>query len=1008
MRWSMPCAFAGAWLLCMGGLPLHGNAAPRNAAYEAMQDVTVTGRVVNDQGQPLAGVTVTEKGTANSTVTDAAGNFSFSVSARTATLQISSVGYATIEVPASNAAGLSNIRLSTNAQGLDEVVVVGYGTQRKREVTSAIASVKAEDFNKGGVRSPMELIQGKVAGLVITRTGGNNPNAGTAIQLRGVTSLNGTNNPLIVIDGIPGGNLDLLQQDDIESIDVLKDGSAAAIYGTRANGGVIIVTTKKGRGGDPRYEFSTYVQREFVDKKPDYLSASDFRELIKDGVIDESQDFGSSTDLFDELLDKNNISQYYNLAASGGSGKANYRGSFYFNEANGIAKQNGREQFGGRLNFNQTGLGDRLTLQTNLAVNFNKANLLGGGTGDFEQAVQRNPTAPIYNPDGTFLQTQAYNNYNPLSRLAFRTNMRDQQTMSGDVRLALKLVKGLTASAFGSYVRDMYNDRFFRSSRDWEQRPATNYRGLSYASKGNALNWTKTLETVLDYSTTLAARHTINALAGYSYQYGTSETMSMSNNGFTSDAYMDWNMGAGVAINNVLFPRPGLSSFKEDNTLIAFFGRVSYALDNKYFLQATLRREGSSRFGANNKWGNFPAISAGWTLTNEDFMDGMDVVNNLKLRVGYGVTGNQGIPNYQSLIVLSTGGVYPQIAPGANYSPGTTPFYQTFGVARNPNPFLKWEKKAETNFGIDFGLLDNRISGSLDLYNRTTKDLLYAYTVPQPPYVQDRLLTNVGTITSKGVELLLTAVPVRQDDLRWEIVFTGNNNSNKLKTLSSDLYKANFLEFGGLPSPGNLGNAIRIYEGSDIGNFYGKRFAGLTDEGKWQFYKADGTIAGVSAMNEGDKAVIGNGIPKYYASLTNRVEFKGFDLTVMFRGKFKYDILNTKDLYFGNKKWLPNNLLRSAITTYNDLNDDPQYSDYYLQRGNFVKLDNLTIGYNLNLPTPLVRSAYFYVTGRNLLTITGYDGIDPELEDTGFTPGIDNRGFYPRTKSWSIGLRASF
>ena len=987
----------------------HARDAWADVEYYAPQTkLEVSGQVVNDLGQALPGVTVTEKGTANSAVSNESGNFTITVASQNASLVFTSVGYSSIELPVTSSGAMGTVTLSSQVNSLDEVVVVGYGTQRRREVTSSISTVKSEDFNMGGVRSPMELIQGKVAGLNITRTQGNNPNAGTSIQLRGVTSLSGTNNPLIVVDGIPGGNLDLLQQDDIESIDVLKDGSAAAIYGTRANGGVIIVTTKKGKAGDPQFDFSTYVQREFVDKKPDFLSAADFRKLISDGVINQSQDFGASTDLFDELINEQNLSQYYNLAASGGTNKANYRGSVYYNNAEGIAHENSRQQFGGRINYNQTGLNDILTMNVNLAANFNNANLLGGGGGDFEQAVQRNPTAPLYNPDGTYLETQAYNNYNPLSRLAFRESDRNQQTMSGDVRLSAKLAPGLTASVFGSYLRDTWNDRFFRSSRDWEQRPATSYRGMSYASKSNYLYWSRTLESTLNYTLQLADRHNVSALGGYSYQYETAESYSMNNNGFTSDAYADWNMGAGVAINNTQLPRPGMGSNKQDNILIAFFGRLNYSFDNKYFLQLILRREGSSRFGANNKWGNFPAASIGWSISDEDFMSNVGVVNNLKLRAGYGVTGNQGIPNYQSLIVLSTGGVYPQVAPGQNYDPATTQFYQTFGVARNPNPFLRWEKKAEWNIGLDYGLWNNRLNGSIDVYNRTTTDLLYNYTVPQPPYVQSSLFTNVGSITSTGVEVLINAVPVRNADFTWDLTFAGNTQNNKLSQLSSDLYRANFLEFGGLPSPGNLGNAIRIWEGSHIGDFFGKRFAGFDHDGRWQFYKADGSVSNAGGMANEDRVVIGNGVPKMFASLSNTFTYRNFDLTVFLRGKFRYDILNTKDLYFGNKKWLPNNLLRSAITTHDKLNDDPQYSDYYLEPGGFVKLDNLTLGYNFNPIGNYVKRLYLYVTGRNLLTFTKYSGIDPELEDTGFTPGIDNRGFYPRTKSWAVGLRASF
>ncbi|HUH18421.1 TonB-dependent receptor [Albibacterium sp.] len=966
-----------------------------NNAYS--QQNSIKGVVRDGANQEtLPGVSVSVKNSTKVAVTNEEGQFTIEASPEDV-LVFSYIGFLVKEETVGNRTVI-NVAMQADKKLLDEVVVIGYGTQKRSEVTSAVATVKEEDFNQGGSRSAMDLIQGKVAGLNITRAEGSNPNSGTAIQLRGITSLTGTREPLIVIDGIPGGSLDLLQQEDIESFDVLKDGSAAAIYGTRGNAGVILITTKKGKAGDPVYEYSTYFQREFIDKKPAYLSANQFRDLIKDGVINSSQDLGSSTDLYDLLVDKDNLSQYHTLAASGGTAKANYRASLFYNDANGIAVQNGRKQFGGRLNFNQTGLQDRLKLQMNVATNFNRANLLGGDRGFFEQAIQRNPTAPIYNEDGTFVETQAFNNYNPLSRLANRINERNQQTFSGDAKLSLEIIDGLTASAFGSYVRDNYNDRQYRSKNDWDQRPNSDYQGMGYAYKSNFLNWTQTFESTIDYSKTFAEVHALSAVLGYSYQYSSEETFNVNNNGFTTDGFLDWNIGAGSAINNDLLPRPGMGSNKFDNRLAAFFGRVNYAYNGKYFVQAILRREGSSRFGANHKWGNFPAMSLGWTLSEEEFMQGITAINNLKLRVGYGVTGNQGIPNYQSLVTLGTGGVYPI----------DDVYYQTYGAARNPNPDLKWERKAEWNFGLDFGAFANRITGSIDVYRRNTTDLLYRYNAQQPPFVRNTLYTNVGSISNKGVEILLSGTPIQNDDFSWNVSLTASSQFNKLTKLSNDVFQANYLEFYGLPSPGNLGNAFRLEEGGEVGNFYGKRFAGFNDEGKWLFYKADGSVALAGEMNNDDLAIIGNGVPKYNAGLSNTINYKNFDLTVFFRGKFDFDILNTKELYFGNKKWLPNNVLESAIGKNSELNDDPQYSDYYLERGNFVKLDNLTLGYRFNLKTPYIRNMRLYVSGRNLATITGYSGIDPELQDTGFETGVDRRDFYPRTKSWTIGLNVGF
>lgn len=986
-------------LLSTGNVPVHAmkNLAFSNRGLSSLENVQTVSGVVQDAqtGEPLVGVTVLLKGTKTATQTDANGRFQIQAGIGEAVI-VSYIGYTSREVTVSSAS--LSIALTADSSSLDEVVVVGYGSQKKSEITSAVASVKEKDFNQGGMRSPMDLVQGKVAGLNITRTQGSNPNSGSSIQLRGMASIKGTNEPLIVIDGIPGGSLDLIKQGDIESIDVLKDGSAAAIYGTRGNGGVILITTKKGKAGTSVFDYQTYGQMESVAKRPSMLSADQFRKLVVEGQNKPSLDLGHSTDLYDELINKNNFSQFHNFSASGGSEKSTYRASLNYQDAEGIAKQNGREQFGGRLSFTQTGLNDKLTFSTNIAANFSKADSLGGKTEYFEQAIQRNPTAPIYEADGSFYETQGYNNFNPMSRLANRIDEANQQTFSGDARLKLQIIEPLSISAFGSYVRDNWNTRKYRSTKDWDQRPNSNYLGTAYAYKGNDLHESKTFEITADYKQKFADKHEVTGLLGYSYQYSTVELFNMSNSGFTTDAFLDWNMGAGTAVSNDKLPRPGLASFKEDNKLISFFGRVNYTYDSRYFLTAILRREGSTRFGDNNKWGSFPAVSGGWNISNEEFFTNKDVVNDLKLRIGYGVTGNQGFPNYTSLMLLSTGGVYPQ----------NGDYYQTYGPSSNPNPDVKWEQKAELNVGLDFGLLNNRITGSIDVYNRKTKDLLNEYTTQQPSFVKNKMWYNVGEVSNKGVELQLSAIAMQRNDFQWNIDFTGNYQKNKLVKMSSDRFKSSWMTFGGLPAPGNLGDAIRLEEGGEIGSFYGKRFAGFTDDGKWLFYKADGSTGRASEINENDLAYIGNGVPKFQASLSNRFSYKGFDLTVFFRGKFKYDILNTADMFFGNQKWLPNNVFESAFDRNKDINDDPQYSDYYLENGSFLKLDNITFGYNFKMQNDYVRNLYIYASARNLATITSYKGLDPELQDTGFDAGIDSRAFYPRTRSWTVGLNIGF
>ncbi|HVF80773.1 MAG TPA: SusC/RagA family TonB-linked outer membrane protein, partial [Flavisolibacter sp.] len=877
-------------------------------------------------------------------------------------------------------------------------------TQRRKEVTSAVDHVGPADFNQGGARNAMDLIQGKVAGLTITRTGSSNPNSGVSIQLRGVTSLVGNLSPLIVIDGIPGGNLDLLQQDDIESFDVLKDGSAAAIYGTRANGGVILITTKKGRSGPARFDYSTYVRKEYMTRRPDFLTASQYRQKIAEGVIPAQYGtgiFGYNSDFFNDLINHDNLSQYHNLALSGGSANTTYRGSLYYNDFQGIGLMNNRKQFGTRISLNHRGFNDRLSAQVNVVTNFNRANLLGGG--GWEDQLVRIPTLSNYNPDGTFFFQPT--NTNQYARLFQQENRRDQATSSMDAKFSLELIKGLRASVFASIQRDSYIDNFYAdiASEQSVENPVTAAGGTAAfpgasASKSTSLTTNYAIEPTIEYTRKISSNHTITAFGGYSYQYNVTENFNASNSGFNNDAFLNNNLNAG---NQLAAGRAGMGSFKEDNKLIAFFGRINYAFTDKYYASLILRHEGSSRFGKNHKWGNFPAASVGWNIMREGFMSGVSFFNNLKLRAGYGVTGNSGIPNYRSLVTLGTGGFY-------FYPDGS--LGQTYGPSRNPNPDLRWEKKAEVNIGVDFSMLKNRLGGSIEFFKRKTSDLLESYNTQLPSFIQSTLFTNVGTIENKGIELTLNINPIAGKNFTWSTDITASTTANKLVKFSNDLFKITFKTYGGIGGFGALGDAIRTVEGGKLGNFYGKRFAGFDPNGKWLYYKADGkTKVPFSQITGDDLSVIGNGIPKFYVSWTNDFTYKNFDFRFFFRGRFGNQILNTMEIAYGTKASLPNNVLNSAFTRNAQLNDTYSYSDYYLEPGGFLKLDNVTLGYKFKLSTSYIRNLRIYASGVNLLTITKYRGNDPDfVNDTGLGAGIDGRGPYPSTRQYTVGLNVGF
>ncbi|HVU54148.1 MAG TPA: SusC/RagA family TonB-linked outer membrane protein [Puia sp.] len=968
--------------------------------YANAQNRKLKGRVLaSATNEPLSGVSVTVKGSSAGTTTTPDGRFSLSLN-DTATLVFSFVGYDNQEIPVSSSDSVINVTLRPASHSLNEVVVIGYGTQKKRDVTSAVASVKPEDFNQGGARNVMDLVQGKVAGLTITRTSGTNPNTSPSIQLRSATSLTGSNSPLIIVDGIPGGNLDLLQQDDVASIDVLKDGSAAAIYGTQANGGVILVTTKKGRSGPPRFDYSTYFRKEFVRKRPDFMTAGQFRQRVESGQYPQltntyiTAPYDANTDMFDSLVNRENLTQYHNLAISGGSENLNYRASIYYSRIEGIALANSRTQYGGRFSINGKGLDGRLTSQIDLVTNYNKANLNGGG--QWESALARIPTLPIHDPTGKFYTSKLTSN--PISDLAQTSNTRDQATNSLDAQFNLELIKGLKAGVFGSIMRDSRNDDQYQSLNSDPSLYNDLYPGGGYAYKGSTVISDYAFTPTLEYTHTFGSDHHLSAVAGYNYQYHVEVDDHQDNRGFFNDVFSNNNLGAGQALAD---GKADQYSFKSDEKLIAFFGRINYNYLERYFLQLSLRHEGSSKFGANHKWGNFPAVSAGWDLSREAFMRDVSFIDNLKLRAGYGVTGNSGISPYQSLVTLTTGGQYA-------YPDGV--YRQTYGPGNNPNPDLRWEKKAETNIGVDFSMLHSRLTGSIDAFYRKTTDLLYNYNTQLPPFVQPNIYTNVGSMSSKGIELTVSGTLIRKEDFTWRMDVTASTTRNKMISLSNGTYKLSYFGLGGITGPGALGNALRITEGGAIGNFYGKRFAGFDSVGHWLFYKADGkTAVPLTEITESDLSVIGNAIPKYYLSWTNSFVYKKWDLRVFFRGRFGYKILNAMDLDYGNKFALPNNVLNVAFTKYARLNDTYQYSNYYLQPGGFFKLDNVTLGYTFQLNSNYIRNLRIYASGSNLAIFTRYKGNDPDfVEDTGLAPGIDAQGAYPSTRQFLVGLNLGF
>lgn len=972
--------------------PVSGACAERIAPNDvgAEQSSRPVKGVVKDQhGEPLVGVSVIERGTGNGVSTAIDGTFSLDVR-EGAVLEFSYVGYEPMEISVGSKTEME-VSLTELTTAIDNVVVIGYGTTTKKEVTGSVSSLRSEDFKQGSITNPLELLQGQVAGLNIVRPDGGDPNGGFEIQLRGMTTMSGGAQPLVVIDGVVGGDLANVSPEDIASIDVLKDGSAAAIYGTRGTNGVILVTTKKARAGENRIEFSAYLALQSVAKKPDVMSADEYRSTMRQYFPDKADafDFGASTDWFDAITRSHPFSQNYNVASSGGSEKFNYRANITWTDNKGLVKNTSREKLRGRLAVSQSLIQDRLKLDYNFSYSTSK-----GAFADkfiMRQAVLRNPTEPIYETEGRNPQYGPYffspgiDYHNPVAMLDEREDTGIRREFSGSINASFRIVDGLKLNAMAALVEQ--TDRFGHYyGRYYPVNIGQNGRAEVY----NNHYKNKMLEVTGDYSGTFGD-HRLQVIAGYSFSEGRTEEHSSMNYGFDTDMFGIWNIGSGSALKNGLAT---MTSNLEENRLIAFFGRVMYNYKERYLLSASVRYEGSSRFGANHKWGTFPAVSLGWRISSEPWLADAKWLDELKIRAGYGVTGNQEIGNYRSLSILQKG--------SSNFYYNKK-WISTYEPGSNPNPDLRWEKKREFNVGLDFYTLNNRLNLTFDYYHRRTNDLLYTYTVPVPPNLYPQKFANVGTIDNSGIELTLNATPVMRRNFVWNVGFTLAHNTNKLVKFSNEDYEMVEIQTGYFPDDLKM-YTMRVVEGEPIGNFWGPRFLGFDGNGGAIYEDLDG----VDGITEADYQVIGNAFPDVTLSLQNNFTWKRWSLSFLLRASIGNDVLNQSRVYYeGFGYFGTRNVLRSTLD-HPEYRDGAFYSSRFVEDGSYLKLDNITLSYDFGLKSKVVKKLRLYVTGQNLFTITGYKGIDPEVSLSGLQPGIDWYDFYPRTRTFVVGANIVF
>lgn len=970
-----------------------------NGSY-AQSSIEVTGQVTDAaDGQALPGVNVIVKSspsTGTSTNTD--GQYSLTVPSEQDTLVFSFVGYMTQEIPV-NGRSTIDVELASDVQALDDVVVVGYGTQERKQVTGSISSVSSDDFNKGDVNNPAELIQGKVPGLNISKPGAN-PNETPTLRLRGISSF-GNTQPLVVVDGIVGASMENIDPNDIESIDVLKDASAAAIYGTRGGAGVIAITTKKGEAGQTSVNYSGSFSAVGVENKVDVLSADQFRELGSITNFD-INDLGSDTDWFNEIT-QNSYTQIHNLSVSGGNESTTYRISGNFRDNQGLLRTTGFNQTGGRINLSHQALNDNLTLTFDLGATTREEDR--GFNDAFEYAVTFNPTAPVrsdgFETTGGYTEIAAFDMFNPVAILEtasdVRTNKRLNAALKADYSFD-EFVQGLSASAFYSLQTFSGNRKaFWARTNKYTGGASSSSLGRGRAERSADDNRSEQFDFTLNYLTSITADLSLEALGGYSYQKSEYEGTFVGGGDFISDAVGPHNLDFIQDFDNGL---GDLSSYRNENKLIAGFGRANLNWDDTFFLNGTIRREGSSRFGTNNQWGNFWSTGASVEILNLVDVNFMD---RLRLRGSYGVTG-QDAP-FDGISRL-------RFAPTGNFFVGGR-FVQSFGPVSNDNPNLKWQETSEYNIGLDFAFLGERLTGTVEYYKKNTDDLILEMEVPVPPNLYPTSWLNVGEIESKGIEATVQYDVVRSSDAAWNTGFTFSTFDIRLVEFESD--NARYLANVGSPGQNNT-QQVRVKAGEPLGQIWGPRFAEIGDDGQWRFYSADGNLITSDEVAREDEAVIGNGIPDFEVGWTNSVNYKNWDASVFVRGVYGHDLVNSARVFFENP---------ANITTYNvvtsafdiaDLESTPAYSSFHVEDASFVRLENLSIGYNVSLPAESpVNRLRLSVTGRNLLTLTGYNGIDPEVRwvdsedgDNPLSPGIERRTSWYTARSITFGVNLDF
>ncbi len=972
------------------------------------QEKTVTGKVTDSQNMPMPGANIIVEGTSIGTQTNFDGEYSLEASPGDV-LVFTFLGTKTIKVTI-GANNVYNVVLEDDNASLDEVVVIGYGTEKRRDLTGAVSSIKSEDFNAGVAVAPEQLMQGKVAGVNIVQNSGQ-PGAASTVQIRGSSSISAGSDPLYVVDGVPlqfgssnnfvsgmqGSSpfssqptnpLNTLNPADIASIDILKDASATAIYGSRGANGVIVITTKSGKASEA-LTYDGYVGVSSIRETLPFLSANEYRQYAEQNNL-EYPDEGADTNWQDQIF-RTAISQNHNLSFGGGTAESNYQGSVGYTSQEGIIISSGLEKYTGRLNANHRTLDGKLRIGFNMTygnvIEDNtpvSSNVNNEGGNLLKDALRWAPTLPVRNNDGSFYQLGELR-INPVS-WAEVEDERNTEFFLGSGNVSYDITEDLTARV----NLGVTNENVERNTN----MPATHPSGETdrgRASINKANNYSTLLETTLNYTRNITNSSSIDVLAGYSFQRFVYDFTFIEANQFVSSS-VGWNL---IQSGNTL----ANNSFKTANRLESFFGRLNYKMkDNRYILTFTLRNDGSSRFGENNRYGLFPSGAFAWRISDEPFFN-FKPISNFKLRTGYGITGNQEIPNdlYRQQLTISGSASY-------NLGGETIPSVLPSNYA---NPDLQWEQTSQLNIGLDFGIIEDRITGSIDYYKKNTTDLLLQFSTTAPSVVSSQW-ANVGEVENEGIEIALNAAVVENENFNWNTNFNWTKNRNEVISLSNEQFSREEIRtapLSGVITPKDFSQIIR--PGLPIGTFFGRQFTGYDSNGMETYLDEDG-------VDGADLVVIGNAQPDFIFGFTNNLRWGAFDASLTLRGVVGNDILNNTAAEFSYPSSAPGlNVLRTAIeNTQISRSLAPQFSSRWIEDGSYLRLDNINIGYTIGTENTLLQRARVYVTGQNLFVLTNYSGFDPEVRTNtnqgGTAPiGIDYLA-YPRPRTFQLGASISF